>query len=262
MKSIAVAAVLGVAVALGGCAATGEDAAAQKLAQLPPWEAAQATLDAATADMESTGMAGVQPYVAALEQALAAAPSVLTVPQYKGTEQVVLADGLMETSAAAASPAKGKVVVANPYPAIALMLGRYYLHENQPAEALRVLDAGVALPGAVKGVQLGKNLWQLYAERGAVLGQMQRWSQAVASYDRGLRLPGLSAAERVRLLHGRALALIELKRLDEADIALNNVLRLEPGNAQARQDRLYIAALRAGMTPAAARAVSTGQPVP
>lgn len=267
MRMIAVAAALGVAVALGGCAATDEDVAAQKLAQLPPWEKAQKALEAASADIAGKGAAGVQPHVAALEQALAAAPSVLLAPQYKGAEQVVLADGPAEAAALAAGagrmPAQGNVMVTNnPYPTIALVLGGHYVHVGQPAEALRVLDAGLALPGAVKGAELGASRRLLYAERGVALGLMQRWPHALASYDRGLRLPGLSAPERARLLRGRAVALIELKRLDEAEVALANALRLDPDNALARQEQLYIAALRSGMAPVAARASVTARPAP
>ena len=271
MRMIAVAAALGVAVALGGCAATDEQTAAQRLAQLPPWEMAQKTLEAASADIAGKGAAGVQPHVAALEQALAAAPSVLLAPQYKGAEQVVLADGPAEAAAVAAAlaggagrtPAQGNVTVTNnPYPTIALLLGGHYVHAGQPAEALRVLDAGLALPGAAKGAELGASLRLLHAERGVALGLMQRWPHALASYDRGLRLPGLSAPERARLLRGRAVALIELKRLDEAEVALANALRLDPDNALARQEQLYIGALRSGMAPVAARASVTGRPAP
>ena len=79
-----------------------------------------------------------------------------------------------EATMAAANSAKipgaaGRKVVAvgNPYRILALLLASYYKEVRKPADALRVLDAGLALPTAVPGVAMGATLPALVSERGS-----------------------------------------------------------------------------------------------
>lgn len=221
--------------------------AAQTTAE-QPWATAQSILDATKADLQTGGLLAVGAHVADLEHALADAKQPAAS---SGADTVyVLTDGPTETLlalAAAASdknaPAGRKVVALNnPYPAISLYLGSYYNEIGKPEEALRVLDAGLTLENST----LGLHQPLLISERGAALASMKRWPDALADYDKGLALAGLADSARARLYRGRGFALTELGRLDEAEQAYRDSLKLAPGNAIAQQELDYIAHLRAG----------------
>ena len=213
-----------------------------------PWVTAQTVLDATETDLQTGGLLAVAAHVADLEHALADARQPAASPG-AGTAYV-LADGPTETlvalAAAAAdrhAPAGQKVVALNnPYPAISLYLGSYYNEVGKPEDAMRVLDAGLALENST----LGLHQPLLISERGAALASMKRWPDALANYDKGLAVAGLEDRARARLYRGRGFALTELRRLDEAEQAYRESLKLDPGNAIAQQELEYIAHLRAG----------------
>lgn len=233
-----------------------------------PWEGARTTLDAAVIDVRLGGVRAIERHVPALEQALAGAPAAIALGR-SGPAKVVLVDGMAEAMAAAVTlagaPMSGSgtpqspeqavgspavTALESPYPLIAMMLGSYYTETGRPAEAVRVLEAGLALPPAVPDVPRA-TVPLLTSERATALGRMKRWTEALAAWDRALTLPGLSDKDRGRMLRGKGVALIELKRYNEAELTFRSSLLADPQNAVALNELKYIEAVRAGRPPVA-----------
>jgi tetratricopeptide (TPR) repeat protein len=99
----------------------------------------------------------------------------------------------------------------------------------------------------------------LLGERDAALAALHRPADALADSDEGLRLPQLTDSHRARFLRGRGFALTELNRLDEAEAAYNDSLKIDPNNPIALRELQYIAGLRAGR-PRTATELSLPQP--
>ena len=213
-----------------------------------PWTKDEALLSAVQGDVRTGGITAVASHAADMEQAL-------TNPQltYSADSTVyLLTDGAGETAAALSILGAKKdvrmVAMANPYPLLSLYLGSYFDEVGKPDQALRVLDAGLKL-SPLTGVQLGKTVPALTAERGAALAGLKRWQDEVDNEDAGLKLEGASDKMRALLYRGRGFALTELGRLDEAEAAYDQSLTLEPGNPRALHELQYIAGLRAGNKP-------------
>jgi tetratricopeptide (TPR) repeat protein len=224
-----------------------------------PWAKDDALLTTVQGDVRSGGITAVAPHVADVEQAL-------TNPQLTynaGSTVYVLTDGPGETLAALAvlGPKKdvNTVAMASPYPLLSLYLGSYYNEVGKPDQALRVLDAGLKL-SPITGVQLGKTMPALTAERGAALAGLKRWQDDIDNEDAGLKLEGASDKLRALLDRGRGYALTELGRLDEAEAAYNESLKLEPGNPRALHELQYIAGLRTGAQPTPGGIIPLQQP--
>ncbi len=87
----------------------------------------------------------------------------------------------------------------------------------------------------------------LTLEYAACMMAQHRQAEAVAAIQETLDHPAILSNEgRARLLRNKGVALIDLNRLDEAQTALNESIRLLPDNPQARNELQYIARLRAG----------------
>jgi tetratricopeptide (TPR) repeat protein len=223
---------------------------------MPRWQDAQALAIATQADLRKGGFVAVQAHVPDLEQSLAHADRSFASAQSGNDAIYVLVDGQAEAAMAAANSAKipgaaGRKIVAvgNPYRILALLLASYYNEVRKPADALRVLDAGLALPTAVPGVAMGATLPALVSERGVALNALKRWPEALAAYDGGLTIANLKDTDRGRMLRGRGLALTELGRLDEAEKSYRDSLISDPNNALALRELNYIANLRSGRSP-------------
>jgi tetratricopeptide (TPR) repeat protein len=210
-----------------------------------PWQAARVTLDAALIDASRGGPRALAPHAEALERALADAQRALALTR-GGKGGVVLADGPAETAAALAEAGGTVTALDNPYPPLSLALGSHYVAAGRPADALRVLDAGLALPPPVAGLPPGPHAAPLLGERAAALGLLARWPESLAVCDRGLRLPGLADKDRARFLRGRGVALMALKRPNEAEVALRSALALDPDDSRIRDDLAAVAGLRRG----------------
>jgi Flp pilus assembly protein TadD len=106
-------------------------------------------------------------------------------------------------------------------------------------EALKVLDHGLALQ---------PDNPVLVSEKGAALAVQRRFAEALSLYDDWFARQGgpEDTPRYARLLRARGFALIELKRLDEAEAAYRQALEIEPDNAGAKHELAYIAELRAG----------------
>lgn len=285
MRAVAVL-MLGLAVAVAACAEDPrvlEERAKAEAAAARPWEPAQVLLDSAVAKLKAGGVRAIEPQVAELENALAKAPEAIAKGR-SGPARVLLADGLPEVMGAALAagvplklpdapapspqsqmpsalpPQQGPAVtvLASPYPPISMILGSYYVEMRRPNDALRVLEAGLALPPAVPGVPRSM-VPMLSVERANALGLAGRWQDALVAWERALKLPELSDPTKARMLRGRGVALIELKRLNEAEQSFRSALVLEPGSANAQNELAYIAALRAGR-PATKPDLRTGPP--
>lgn len=256
------------AVLLGGCAQNSMVAPPSVVAA-KPWGKAQALVGAVQKDLAARGVRSIQSHVVELENVLAASGQSYAAAPPGGETGYVLADGPAETLAAAllvvtqSKAAEGKVVVEkNPFPTVALMLGSYYNEIGRPADALRVLDTGLALPGAIPGEALGSHRPSLVSERGIALFKMKRLSEALAAYESGLTLPGLTDMDRARMLRGRGVSLIELGRLDEAVLAFQDSLKAEPKNPLALNELGYIAELRRGRAPVSPQFIAPNQAGP
>lgn len=219
-----------------------------------PWVHAGDVLKATDEDVGKNGIRGIADHVADLEQALTDGRQVFAQPSAADGSSVVLTDGAAETLIALAVASSDKragadksrvSAIANPYPMISLFLGSYYNETGKFDDAVRVLDEGLSLSPS-PDLRLGEHVPYLLGERGAAYAALRRWDDSLASYDEGLKIAAMPDSARARLFRGRGYALTELGRLDEAEEAYNNSLKLEPGNQLAQHELQYIAQLRAG----------------
>jgi len=217
----------------------------------PRWESDGALVAKIVTASRSRGIVAVQPHVKAIESALKAARSLFSKPISEDGKIIILTDGRAETAAALVTlrGQSGEVVaVANPYPTMGILLGSYYVETGKFRDAVRVLDAALALSPLPKD-RLGQTVPDLLSERGVALGKLKRWDEALASYDAALRIKGTDKKLRAILYRGRGFVLIEMGRLDEAEAAYKKSLTLEPGNKIALGELQYIKGLRAGQKP-------------
>jgi tetratricopeptide (TPR) repeat protein len=221
------------------------------------WRKAQSVLDGASVEFKLSGPSSVQDHADAIEQVLAQADISNDATSRNG-DVYILADGAAESALALAigestrsrySHGYGKIVVVdNPYPTLALMLGSYYDLSGRPADALRAFERGLAL-AAFEPAQLGLHVPALIGARSIALAKTNRLPQALKSCDDALASMVLGTADKARLYRNRGFILLKMDRLDEADAAYRQALELEPGNALAQQQRDAIAKRKAAATP-------------
>ncbi|MFI4975608.1 MAG: tetratricopeptide repeat protein [Caulobacterales bacterium] len=234
-----------------------------------PWSRAKAAVDATESDIRTGGILAVRNHLADLEQALAAAPRPAPQMQVIDGRAYVLVDGQAQallatlTASAAPQPAgdapREVVAVDDPYLMVSFYLGSYYNEVGQSSDALRVLDAGLAIEP--RGWTLaGSHHVAIVTERGAAHIASHNLIEALADYDGGLALQGVAPRDRARLLRGRGYALTELKRYDEAEDAYRQSLALEPGNSRAESELQYIARVKAGGPTAPGGIISVQHP--
>lgn len=224
----------------------------------PAWQTATMAARAADADAVKTGLMGIKPHVADLEKALA--DGVASFPPKPGADgkRVVLVDGQAESLLAliAASKAgQSTVTVANPYAEIGLLLALYYNEAHQPDDALRVIDVTFKLKG-VQDAYVGLHDAKLLTEQATAYEAQKRWSFALASADAALKA-AQNDADKARSHRTRGFNLIELQRLDEAQAAYEESVKLEPNSPIARNEMAYIQRLKLGGPTAPPRQVLT-----
>jgi tetratricopeptide (TPR) repeat protein len=226
----------------------------------PAWVQAQAVDQATASDVAKTrSLQSIAPHVAELEKELADGAATPPALDADG-KMVMLTDSPAESLAAMAEAATKKqsaTAQPNPYPDIALLLALYYNEMHRFDDALRVIDAGLKLAHTQT---LGQHLPHLFSERANAYGQMKRSDQALAVCDAGLTLPADKDMDRARFQRCRGFNLTELGRLDDAENAYNESLKLEPNNALATRELAYIARLKAGGTRAPTEQVTTHLP--
>jgi hypothetical protein len=215
-----------------------------------PWVHAQEVLAVAIQDIKSSGgIRGIEKDVPDLEKELASAiPSGTPIP-LGGDEAIILTDGMTQMLMMAMEAKERKFTkitsVPSPYPRISLYLGSYYNDVGMPREALRVLNAGIAISD-VDGMGLGEHDPVLVTEKGAAFQALKQYDDALATYRSGLKLVSDDDRDRARMFRGIGYSLTELGRLDDAEGAYRKSLLCEPGNARAEDELRYIAQLRAG----------------
>ena len=234
-----------------------------------PWEDAQAVITATEADAMKNGIRGIQPHAADLEAVLASADKAYRAttpaagPIYKFVDSQAEALEAMMAAATDKRPevaGRKAVAVKNPYVLASFYLGTYYDEIGKPQDALRVLDAGLALPQVDPELAGGSHRPALISERGAALIAMKRMPEALADYDMGLKLGGLPAPYRGKLLRGRGYVLTELGRLDDAEQAYRDSLVADPNNQRAMAEMAYIGKIKAGGSHATGGMVTSGPP--
>lgn len=126
----------------------------------------------------------------------------------------------------------------NTYIYAAYILGWYANETRHPEDALEPLAKGLAL-------QPGNAL--LTVEQNASFVLLRRFPEALAANDLALAQPMIADSDRAQLLRNRGYVLIELGRIDEAEAAYNQSLKLDPGNRIALNELDYIRRQRAGV---------------
>jgi hypothetical protein len=226
-----------------------------------PWQRAQAVVNATVNDVAKNGIRAIGSHVTALEEALSRANRPFgDMPPQTG-DCTVLVDGQAENlgallAATGARDCRRTTTVANPYPSVSFFLGTYYNEIGKANDALRALDAGLALPTPLPGSTLGQMRPNLISERGAALISLKRWPEALADYESGLAITTLTNTDKARLLRGRGFALTELGRLNDAEQSYRDSLIAEPNNPRAVQELNYIARIRAGGAPTGSRLIT------
>lgn len=203
-----------------------------------PWVADNKTINATVTDVQKGGMAAVGPHVADLEKALARArDSIAQAAAGDAKTMYVLLndpdDAPTDAQHEAAANAK-KTLLAdpNPYLEIAFFLASYYELDKKPADALRVIDFALALPGS----DANPHRSDLVSKRAAELGAMKRWPESLAAYDEVLKDKDLAIAVRAYLDRGRGMALYEMGRKTEARDAYLESLKLVANDPQAKKE--------------------------
>jgi tetratricopeptide (TPR) repeat protein len=221
---------------------TAPPAATQTVVWDQPWVKDNALLNATIADVQKGGMKAVAPHVAGLEQALAGAKhsfELAAVGDAKTT--YALSDSpnaaVLDVTATATDKTKKSVTTAfNPYPGISFFLGSYYDLSGKPEDALRVVDAGLALPGA----DVSSHRTELLVERATALGALKRWQESLAAYDSALKVEGNVSAIQAYIQRGRGHALTQLGRMDDAKAAYAESVKLVENDPDARRQLDYI----------------------
>lgn len=238
---------------------TTENAQSSVPAHSFPWTRAHALLATLQHEVSAGGIMAVAPHAAELEQILIKPQLTYGVVSDGKLTIYVLTDGPAEAMVALAVLGHQKgaraVALTNPYPLLSLYLASYYDEIKRPDQALHVLDTGLKL-SPISGVRLGETVPNLIAERGAALAGLKHWQDEVNNENAGLKLGSMSDNLRALLYRGRGFALTELGRLDEAEAAYKESLKLEPGNPRAEHELQYIAGLRAGSKPVAGGIIS------
>jgi tetratricopeptide (TPR) repeat protein len=109
---------------------------------------------------------------------------------------------------------------------------------------------GEAAPLGERGLQWLPTDPRLTTETAIAYGGLKRPADALRVLEAWLaRTPQADAITRARVLRAKGFALVELNRLDEAQAAYEDSLKLEPAHQGARNELTYIAGLRRGKAP-------------
>jgi tetratricopeptide (TPR) repeat protein len=125
---------------------------------------------------------------------------------------------------------------SNSYSKAWYQLAALAVDDERFENAISCLDCGIALESDHP---------ELWSERGYVLARLKRHDQALACYVRATSVRNWAPASYTgRALRGQAVQLIDLDRLDEAEVILKRSLEYDPDNAGAHGELEYIEDLR------------------
>ena len=215
---------------------------------LSPAEASDARIvDAATRAANQKGAIALADRIPALEAVVARTPKAYSkaderdgVIRYRARSA---ADYLAFTATRVAGfkPGEKRAIdwIPDVYMDAALLVGIYYNEIGQSDRALAVLGPAQAM---------APDYATLLAETGAALAKLGRGPEALPLYDTALSSGdlGISDLDKARLLRAKGFVLTDMNRLDEAERAYRDSLKLEPDHANAKSELAYIAHLRAG----------------
>lgn len=197
--------------------------------------------DKAMAGTATRGFDAISANAAALREALSNAPASYPVIERRADGNIVRADTMEDAvrlTAGLFPDMRSFRVERNTYPLIALVLGAEAVERRRYSDAISLLDQGLALQ---------PNHPVLVAEKAAALFGLRRWNDALILVDRTLasgdRILQLGTAP---LHRRRGFALVELGKLQDAKLAYEQSLELEPGNSTAVSELAYIDDLLAG----------------
>ena len=218
------------------------------LADDPAWMQASAVAQATGADVLAArgSLLAIGPHADALERALADGATAPPPGTAADGKVLVLTDGPVESLMAMGAAIKSQqnaVAQPNPYPDIALYLALYYNEVHRYDDALKTIAAGVALAHTPN---LGLHLPKLFTERATAYAGLKRFDEALASCEAGLTLAAADVHDKARMQRCRGFDLTELGRLDDAESAYKESLKLEPSNPLATRELAYVEHLKAG----------------
>lgn len=213
----------------------------------PAYVQAGVVVRAADADAAKSGIPGIASHVPDLEKALADGAADFPPKPSGNGQMVMLTDGPAEALMAmmtAANQKQGSVAIQNPYPEAGLLLAVYYNEVGKPDDVLRIVNITLQRE-PVAGMNIGAHMPALFQEQGVAFAALKRWEESLAAGDAELKAAN-SDKDKSRAQRLRGYALIELKRLDDAQAAYTESLKLEPSNPTALNEMTYINKLRAG----------------
>lgn len=195
--------------------------------------------------LQEHDVASVDAMMPDLRAALDRAPDVAPKPERCGATLDVYSDNLADLLTASAIIARSPGLKglsaglrgAPPYGSLAFVIGWVEYEHKDFAAALR--DYG-------RGRLNAPDDAALVTEYISTLNQLGRAQEALDSDDAFVAAhPALNDHDRAVLLRKRGYALVDLDRLDDAEAAYDQSLRLEPGDSQALADLEYIKRQRA-----------------
>lgn len=213
----------------------------------PPWQQAAALLQTVESDLQNGGLAALKSHVEEMKAALTKA-KVGVLPAGDGT-CFVLTDNPAETiTALAMAPKVAKeagfactetTAVNNPYPRLSFYLGSYYNEIGYTQDAISVLDQGLTLY-SIPGLISGQTAAMIYNEKIYSAMNLKLWDEILVLCDAALKLEDVPAEDRARTWRNRGYALVELDRLDEAEDAYHEALKVLPGDRKSIGELQYI----------------------
>jgi Flp pilus assembly protein TadD len=196
--------------------------------------------------MQTGGYGVVASRQAELEAVLARAPTPFEQAEMHDGElfvRAVAVEDCIEALSARLDPADKKPwsrtirCVDNSYPVAAFVLGAWLNEGRRFSDALAMLDRGLAFDPYYP---------MLVSEKGIALNALHRSAEALAAYEFGAKLFKLDDRQRGVMLRGQGYVLTDLNRLDDAEAAYKQSLKIDPNHGNALHELQYIATLRRG----------------
>jgi tetratricopeptide (TPR) repeat protein len=227
------------AIAVSTCPSNPNEQADQRIAQ----DAEHAFNSAPNAPYDA-----LQPHLPALRDVMHHAPACFPELELRSSQILVRTDDMAKylvlsalVATGGTQPAYDSVMAPNTYLLVALLLASEANEHGRSSEALDWANRGLALQPHDQDLSL---------EKVAALQQLGRHDEAFAVLESVLGDPVEQLTlDQSRFLRNKGIILIDLNRIDEAEAALNESIRLEPNNPGARRELQYIQQLRAGHPP-------------
>lgn len=222
---------------------------AQSLAPAPAISAREAAdQKIVMAVLASGSLQAMVPHIAELRDVLEHAPASYPRIEQRGDLVIIRDEDVPATANLAlllgAAAQRRSLTVRrefNTYGNAAMLLASIANEGNLPQAALTITE---------HWLKLQPDNPKLVNEKIAALEIMHRPAEALSAADQWLTTVKIAAdADRARMLRAKGYALTELKRLDEAQAAYQDSLKLQPGHQGALNELIYIARQKQGQAP-------------